>query len=165
MSKPGFGWLIFFLITVLTTWLLNGYLLYGDEQRGTFGDMFGAVNALFSGLAFAGIIYTILLQRTELELQREELRATRQEMARSALAQEKSEGALQSQVLATQHGQKLAAINNMLEYAHSCHHRLQNQSLNTQEQEQCLRWSGRRYELNGELDKVYNELIAVSKPA
>lgn len=31
-------------------------------DRGTFGDMFGAVNTLFSGLAFAGVIYAIFLQ-------------------------------------------------------------------------------------------------------
>jgi len=37
-----------------------------EELRGVFGDKFGAINALFSGLAFAGIIWTILLQRKEL---------------------------------------------------------------------------------------------------
>jgi hypothetical protein len=36
------------------------------QARGLFGDQFGAINALFSGLAFAGIILTILLQRREL---------------------------------------------------------------------------------------------------
>lgn len=41
---------------------------------GAFGDSFGYVNSLFSGLAFAGVIYAILLQRKELELQREELK-------------------------------------------------------------------------------------------
>jgi hypothetical protein len=41
--------------------------------------MFGSVNALFSGLALAGIILTILLQRKELKLQREELKDTRAE--------------------------------------------------------------------------------------
>lgn len=34
--------------------------------RGQFGDKFGAANALFSGLAFAGIIITLLLQRRDL---------------------------------------------------------------------------------------------------
>ena len=48
-------------------------------ERGTFGDMFGAVNALFSGLAFAGVIIAIFLQRKELEFQREELELTRGE--------------------------------------------------------------------------------------
>ena len=44
-----------------------------EHAKGLFGDKFGAVNALFSGLAFAGIILTLLLQRRELSLQREEL--------------------------------------------------------------------------------------------
>lgn len=50
------------------------------EQRGQFGDQFGAVNALFSGLAFAGLIFTIILQKKELALQREELTETRAEL-------------------------------------------------------------------------------------
>lgn len=50
------------------------------EERGQFGDMFGASNALFSGLAFIGLIYAILLQRSELALQRIELKLTRKEM-------------------------------------------------------------------------------------
>ena len=50
------------------------------EERGTFGDMFGAVNALFSGLAFAGLIITLLYQKEELKLQREELKQTRAEL-------------------------------------------------------------------------------------
>lgn len=43
------------------------------DDRGTFGDMFGGLNTLFSGFAFAGIIYTILLQKKELVLQRSEM--------------------------------------------------------------------------------------------
>ncbi|MBK8567704.1 MAG: hypothetical protein IPN76_31390 [Saprospiraceae bacterium] len=46
---------------------------------GEIGDMYGSVNAIFSGLAFAGIIITILLQRKELKSQREELEDTRKE--------------------------------------------------------------------------------------
>lgn len=42
--------------------------------------MFGAVNALFSGLAFAGLIVTLLYQKEELKLQREELKETRNEL-------------------------------------------------------------------------------------
>ncbi|MEJ6023939.1 putative phage abortive infection protein [Ramlibacter sp. PS4R-6] len=44
-----------------------------EAMRGTFGDKFGAINALFSGLALAGVIFTILLQRRELRLQREDI--------------------------------------------------------------------------------------------
>ena len=56
--------------------------------RGAFGDMFGAVNTLFSGLAFCGVIYAIILQSQELKLQREELELTRTELAKSAQAQQ-----------------------------------------------------------------------------
>lgn len=61
------------------TWILVKALISGPSEQGQFGDMFGSVNALFSGLALAGIIFTILLQKDELGLQREELRETRQE--------------------------------------------------------------------------------------
>ena len=50
------------------------------EESGQFGDMFGAVNALFAGLAFAGVIWAIILQKQELELQRQELKETRGEI-------------------------------------------------------------------------------------
>lgn len=50
------------------------------EKQGQFGDQFGAVNALFSGLAFAGLIFTIILQKNELALQRKELSLTHEEL-------------------------------------------------------------------------------------
>ena len=50
------------------------------QVRGTFGDMYGTVNTLFSGLALAGIIITIYMQGNELKLQREELEMTRKEL-------------------------------------------------------------------------------------
>ena len=45
-----------------------------------FGDRFEAVNALFAGLAFAGVIFAIILQWQELGLQRQELKDTRAEI-------------------------------------------------------------------------------------
>jgi hypothetical protein len=68
-------------IVIIGLWWLTYYLLkdLGETKRGTFGDMFGSINALFSGLALAGIILTILLQRKELRFQREELKETRKE--------------------------------------------------------------------------------------
>ncbi len=50
------------------------------------GDTYEAVSALFGGLAFAGVVVTILLQSMELRLQREELAETRKELKRSATA-------------------------------------------------------------------------------
>lgn len=58
---------------------------------------YNALNTLFSGLAFAGVIFTVLLQKKELQLQREELSNTREELRRAADAQQKSEEALKIQ--------------------------------------------------------------------
>ena len=50
------------------------------NARGTFGDMFGAVNAVFSGLAFCGVVYAILLQRADIKLTRADLKLTRADL-------------------------------------------------------------------------------------
>ena len=63
----------------LSWWWLS-CSIHDPEKQGQFGDQFGAVNALFSGLAFAGLIFTIILQKKELALQREELTQTREEL-------------------------------------------------------------------------------------
>lgn len=70
------------VIIVILVWALTFLLfLFSDfEKQGQFGDMFGAVNALFSGLAFTGLIFTLILQRKELTLQREDLQLTREEL-------------------------------------------------------------------------------------
>ena len=69
---------------VIILFLLNFSMIFfipNDNTRGTFGDQFGAVNALFSGLAFTGLIYTIILQRRDLEIQRHDLKLQREEIA------------------------------------------------------------------------------------
>jgi hypothetical protein len=80
--------------------------------------MFGVVNTIFSGFAFAGVVYAILLQRRELELQRRELmlqrlelRLTREELRRSAEAQEGSEKALLAQAQALALSAKINSFN------------------------------------------------------
>lgn len=68
---------------VMAMYLLNLSMIFfvkDKDVRGTFGDQFGAVNALFSGLAFAGLIYTIILQRRDLALQRKDLALQRKEL-------------------------------------------------------------------------------------
>ena len=56
-------------LTIVALQVLVGFVVYlalpDWQTRGQFGDVFGVVNALFSGLAFAGIVYTILTQREE----------------------------------------------------------------------------------------------------
>ncbi len=79
-STASYWPLVILLFTIAIIWFISGWFLYSRQDRGTFGDMFGAVNALFSGLAFATLIYTIFLQKSELQLQRQELVLTRTEL-------------------------------------------------------------------------------------
>lgn len=51
------------------------------ERLGQFGDMFGALNALFTALAFVAVWWTGRMQREELILQRNELKLQRAELA------------------------------------------------------------------------------------
>ncbi len=88
---------LLFLI-VIFLWLLSWFLIeifINSNKIGSFGDMFGAINALFSGLAFVGVIYAIFLQMDELELQRNELELTRKDIKDQTVqfeAQEKQLG-------------------------------------------------------------------------
>ncbi len=70
--------------------LLRLYIDIDGNDLGVYGDFFGSINIFVSALAFAGLIYTIILQRTDLRLQREELQLTREELKRQATAQENS---------------------------------------------------------------------------
>lgn len=62
------------------SWMLVIRKLPGWQERGAFGDMFGAVGSLFSGLAFIGLIVTIYLQLEQLKDTRKELKSQREEM-------------------------------------------------------------------------------------
>ena len=74
-------WLILsFVVIFWFAFVIEWFPWWVTDKRGQFGDSFGVVNALFSGLAFAGVICAILLQKKELELQRNELEATRAEI-------------------------------------------------------------------------------------
>ncbi|MEQ1369208.1 hypothetical protein ABLT80_09065 [Acinetobacter schindleri] len=53
------------------------------DQYGTYGDSYGSLNTLFSGLAFAILIISLLMQRQELQAQRQELEAQRNEIKES----------------------------------------------------------------------------------
>lgn len=85
MKKNKFIWFIILGVIVIGTlwcgsWLLIDYNIENSTNRGEFGDKFGAINSLFSGLAFLGLIVTLLFQKEELELQRQELSETRKEL-------------------------------------------------------------------------------------
>jgi hypothetical protein len=69
---------IIILICVVSLWsygvryMYSNYYVGNEIKGGQLGDTLGAVNSFFSAVAFAGIFYTILLQRKELRDTREE---------------------------------------------------------------------------------------------
>lgn len=98
--------LVFSLIVILWNCSLSIFdLFFGANTKVSFS--FESINALFAGLAFAGVIITMLMQREELKLQRQELAETRRELKRSADAQTKSEEALRNQILTMQTASKI----------------------------------------------------------
>lgn len=62
-------------ILLVLTWPITDWSI---EKAGVFGDSFGILTSLFSGLAFSGMIITILLQKDELALQRNEIRGQKE---------------------------------------------------------------------------------------
>lgn len=66
-SVPVPVWIV--AIAVVALWSFNlhiGLNAESNDDRGTFGDMFGMANSIFSGFAFIGLIWTITLQRREM---------------------------------------------------------------------------------------------------
>lgn len=88
---------LFFIVYFLL--VTNYYPSITDS--GSFGDMFGAVSAVFSGLAFLGVVYTIVLQRKELQNTTE--------------TQKKSEQILKEQNKSLEKTAKLNALNAILQ--------------------------------------------------
>jgi len=82
-KKQNLIWVI--VVIIFVTWIFSHFItnLFIDSEKltdyGLFGDSFGAVNALFSGLALAGVIYAIFLQREDLKIQQKELQLSRKE--------------------------------------------------------------------------------------
>jgi hypothetical protein len=111
--------ILWIAIGIVIVWALVGsapvLIFCSPSDRGSFGDMFGAVNALFSGLALAGVICAILLQREELSLQRKELELTRAELKRSAEAQAESSKTLIQQCAVAERNVRIQALTALLQ--------------------------------------------------
>ena len=114
------GLLIKLILSVLFIWIVSAVLimvfLSEWSDRGTFGDLFGAVNALFSALAFAVLIYTIVLQREEIKQNREEIVLNRKELEKSSKLQRKAQEVLIRQVEQTHLSAKMNAMRTLVDY-------------------------------------------------
>ncbi len=66
----GLGSIVFMVFVLWRNYVYASNL--GKDYQGLFGDMFGASNALFTGLSFVGVIIAILLQRQDINNQRQD---------------------------------------------------------------------------------------------
>ena len=78
-----------------------------QEDIGKLGDLSNAVNTIFSGLAFGGIIYTIIIQMSDLELKRKEYTKSTKELERSS-------DALKEQINITIRDQKMKSQGDLI---------------------------------------------------
>nr|WP_251363843.1 putative phage abortive infection protein [Epibacterium ulvae] len=111
MKKRDF-WPVLWVGLVIVAWLASPWVVqwivvftHGDgTEVGTFGDSFGALTSLFTGLAFVGLIVTLRQQKVQIEMQRQDLKLQREEMkaARDELSGQKEQMKLQNQSLKQQ---------------------------------------------------------------
>lgn len=92
---------LLFGLPVIILWLISPILISFLNQdwvvRGQIGDSYGALNTLFSGLAFVGLIITILLQREDLKIQNETLVLQIEEQKKQAAETERMANELENQ--------------------------------------------------------------------
>jgi hypothetical protein len=79
-------------------------------DRGSFGDSFGALNTFFTALAFLGLVFSIILQRRELDMTKADLELTREELKKqnATLAQQRFENTFFNMIQI--HSEKLRVI-------------------------------------------------------
>jgi hypothetical protein len=82
-------------------------------------DRFSGVNALFAGLAFAGVVTAVILQSHELSLQRNELELTREELKKAAEANQAMAKALTEQIHIQLRAAELSSVSTLLSSVNS----------------------------------------------
>ena len=119
-GRPRKYLLVILICIVVIIWGLSAFLIIDFipewSDRGTFGDLFGAVNALFSALAFAVLIYTLVLQREEIKQNREEIVLNRKELEKSGKLQRKAHEVLVQQVDQMHLSAKMNAMRTLVDY-------------------------------------------------
>ncbi|MDP1590831.1 MAG: hypothetical protein Q8M07_23960 [Prosthecobacter sp.] len=89
LDQLWFAMVLLAVITGIVTFIwwkvpqILGEGLNPPDNKGSFGDSFGSVNALFTGLAFTGVVFSILLQQRQIRLQREDFLSQLKEMQES----------------------------------------------------------------------------------
>ncbi len=81
-QREPFNWLFVITISfIVMTWLIAIYLTLKSPNNESI--FFDAIVALFTGVAFTGVLYSLHLQREDLQLNREELAINREELGRT----------------------------------------------------------------------------------
>ena len=81
-NKREFSWIFICTIGfIVMTWLIAIYLTFKSPNNESI--FFDAVVALFTGVAFTGVLYSLNIQRQDLLLSREELKINREELSRT----------------------------------------------------------------------------------
>lgn len=95
-------------------WLHGLVPAASTEESARLEAAYAALETLFSGLAFLGVIAAVLFQREELKLQRQELRETRAELKRTADEQKRAADQLNRQVEAMARTARIGALQALL---------------------------------------------------
>ena len=81
-EQQRFSWTFAVTISfIFITWIVAIYLTFKSPDNESI--FFDAIVALFTGVAFTGVIYSLHLQRQDLQLNRDELQINRSEIARA----------------------------------------------------------------------------------
>jgi hypothetical protein len=107
------------ILAIILLQIVYGYVIYFSvpiAERGAFGEMFGAMNTLFSGFALLAVIYTILIQQKDLEQKSKDIENISKALSRVTDAQENSVTAQKQQIEILHHTALLKAYSTMLAY-------------------------------------------------
>jgi len=151
-------WFVVGLVGVVVVQLVSAVIILrvlpATEEHGTFGDMFGALNTLFSGWAFLGLIFTLLLQRQQLEEQRQEIRDAR-------IAQQQSAESLRWQAQMGELVARLDALNHIVAvYDHKIERLEREAPLSSDERLILNQLKGLQNSYEGKLQELIDRILA-----
>ena len=120
MKKENTIPVLLLILLVIGFWILTPIVTCkfaesAETNIGIVGDQFGSINALFSGLAFVGVIWAITLQRNELKLQREAIDLQRKELKQNTAELQNQAKALRGQLEVAKLTAQLNAIPALME--------------------------------------------------
>ncbi len=99
--------LVLSTIVIIVLFVLYGYF-FAHEDNANWGDSFGALTSLFSGLAFAGVVAALWIQRKD-------LKQTQEEMQLSTKAQEEMAKQMKLQIKHLETARDLELLHKFIE--------------------------------------------------